>query len=78
MESKLKKKEMEIQRGISEIEKIKESLFELKKNFYGDFKYSEELGKTPYPNHSIQSAIISLECAIKEAIEIKINSVWVR
>lgn len=75
MESKLKEKEMKIQLGISEIEKIKKSLFELKKFFYGDFKHNEELGKYPDPNQLIQDAILCLESAIKEAIKIEINSV---
>lgn len=73
MESKLKEKEEEIKSGISEIDKIKESLFELKKKFYGDFKYSEELGKVPFPIDLIQDAIVCLECAIKEAEKIRVR-----
>jgi len=75
MESKLKEKEMEIQLGISGIKKVKNSLFELKKHFYGDFKYNEGLGKVPFPNHLIQDAIGCLENAIREAMEIEVNSV---
>lgn len=75
MESKLKKKEMEIQLGIAEIDKVKNSLFELKKFFYGDFKYNENLRKDPNPNKLIQEAILCLEAAIREAMEIEINSV---
>lgn len=75
MESKLKEKEIEIQIGISEIKKVKNSLFELKKYFYGDFKYSEVFGKVPFPNHLIQDAIGCLENAIREAMKIEINSV---
>lgn len=73
--SKLKEKEMEIRSGISEIEKRKNSLFELKKYFYGDFKYNEGLKKVPRPNQLIQKAIECLENAIREAMEIEINSV---
>ncbi len=75
MEAKIKKKEMEIQLGITEIEKRKNSLFELKKFFYGDFKYNETLKKVPRPNDLIQDAIECLEKAIMEAMEIEINSV---
>ena len=71
----LKEKEMEIKSGIPEIEKLKNSLFELKKFFYGDFKYNEELGKVPDPNRQIQGAIECLEQSIKEAMNIEINSV---
>ena len=75
MEAKIKKKEIEIKLGISEIDKAKESLFQLKKFFYGDFKYNENLKKVPHPNDLIQDAIECLEKAIMEAMEIEINSV---
>lgn len=75
MELKLKKKEMEIQLGISEIDKIKESLFQVKKFFYGDFKYNESLRKVPDPINLINDAITCLESVIREAMEIEINSV---
>ena len=71
----LKEKEMEIKSGIPEIEKCKSSMFELKKFFYGDFKYDEELGKVPDPNRQIQKAIECLEQSIREAMIIEINSV---
>ncbi len=75
METRLKEKEEKIRSGIPEINRIKESLFQLKKFFYGDFKFSEALGKVPNPNRLIQDAIICLETAIRESMEIEVNSV---
>lgn len=74
-ESKIERKIRLIQLGIIDLEKCKESLFRLKKYFYGDFKYNEGLQKVPDPNRLIQDAIINLETAIIEAMEIEINSV---
>ncbi len=71
----IREKEMEIKSGISEIEKQKNHLFELKKFFYGDFKWNEELRKPPAPNRWIQEAIECLENAIREALKIEVNSV---
>ena len=73
-DKRLKEKRNEIKAGILEIEKRKELLFQLKKYFYGDFKYDENLGKVPEPNLWIQKAIECLENAIRDALEIKINS----
>lgn len=75
MESKIKQKEKLIKLGIIDIDKCKESLFQLKKYFYGDFKYNEELKKVPHPNQLIQEAIEKLENAIYEAMKIEVNSV---
>ena len=72
---KLKEKEGKIKTGITEIRKVIDSLFKLKVYFYGDFKYSEELKKPPFPNHLIQEAIECLEKAEDEAEKIEINSV---
>lgn len=74
-ESKIETKQRLINLGITEIEKRKNSLFELKKFFYGDFKYNENLKKVPRPNDLIRDAIECLEKAIMEAMEIEINSV---
>lgn len=75
LESKIETKQRLINLGIIDIEKCKESLFQLKKYFYGDFKYNESLQKVPDPNRLIQDAIRNLEIAIDEAMEIEINSV---
>ena len=75
LDNRLKEKKAEINRGISEINKAKESLFQLKKYFYGDFKWNKNLKKVPDPNWLIQDAIENLENAIREAMEIEINSV---
>lgn len=75
MDQRIKKKEEEIGVGIIETEKVKESLFKLKKYFYGDFKYSDSIEKGPNPNQLIQEAISCLESAIREALIIKINSI---
>ncbi len=75
MEEKLEKKVREIQHGIPEINKRKETLFELKKYFYGDFKYNEIIKRVPDPNKWIQKAIECLEQAIRDAGIIEINSV---
>lgn len=65
---------MEIQLGITEIDKIKESLFQVKKYFYGDFKFDENLRKVPDPINLINDAITCLETVIREAMKIEINS----
>lgn len=75
MESKIEQKERLIQLGIIDVDKCKESLFQLKKYFYGDFKYNKALKKVPNPNKLIQKAILCLERAIIEAMKIEINSV---
>lgn len=75
MESKIEQKERLIKLGIIDVGNCKESLFQLKKYFYGDFKYNEDLRKVPNPNKLIQEAIQCLEDAIIEAMEIEINSV---
>ena len=75
METKIEQKKRLIKLGIIDISKVKETLFQLKKYFYGDFKYNENLKKVPNPNQLIQDAIINLENAIKEAQEIEVNSV---
>lgn len=75
MESKIEQKERLIKLGIIDIGNVKEMLFQLKKYFYGDFKYNEKLKKVPDPNRLIQDAIVNLENVIREAMEIEINSV---
>ena len=72
---KIENKQMEIRSGIPEIEKRKETLFELKRYFYGDFKYNEIIKRVPNPNKWIQKAIECLEQAIRDAGYIEINSV---
>ncbi len=72
-QARLKKKYEEIKIGIIEIKRVKGELFELKKYFYGDFKYNENLKKVPNPNNKINDAIYSLENALREAMEIEIN-----
>ena len=74
-EEKIKEKQRKINSGIPEINKRKNALFELKKFFYGDFKWNEELRKPPNPNRWIQKAIECLERAIREAQYIEVNSV---
>ena len=75
METKIEQKKRLIKLGIIDIDKVKETLFQLMKYFYGDFKYNENLKKVPNPNQLIQDAIINLENAIIEAQEIEVNSV---
>lgn len=75
MIKKIEQKEKLIKIGIIEIDKVKETLFQLKKYFYGDFKYNKDLKKVPNPNQLIQDAIINLENAIIEAQKIEVNSV---
>ena len=75
MESKIEQKEKLILLGIIDIDNVKETLFQLKKYFYGDFKYNKNLKKVPDPNQLIQDAIVCLENAIREAMEIEINSI---
>ena len=71
----MEKKVKEIQHGIPEINKRKETLFELKKYFYGDFKWNKNMKRVPNPNKWIQKAIECLEQAIRDAEVIEVNSV---
>lgn len=72
--TKLESKEKDIQKGTLKIRECINKLFSIKKHFYGDFKYSEELGKVPDPLNLINKAIHTLENAESEAEKIEINS----
>jgi hypothetical protein len=73
-QTKLESKEQDIKKGARKIRKCIDNLFSLKRHFYGDFKYSEELGKVPDPLNLINKAIYTLEAAESEAEKIEINS----
>ncbi|MFO8020646.1 MAG: hypothetical protein R6U96_18630 [Promethearchaeia archaeon] len=69
-----KQKRQEFKRGSKRLIDIKEQLFKVKDNFYGDFKYNEDLERVPEPQKYINKAIYSIEAALKEIKKVELNS----